>query len=201
MICIYFRLVSLSSFFFSLSSLPSQSSSSMVSASRVSGQPSPSLFSDFLLLSLPFPSRTLLVTGPTSAFALAQVVPLNTLILDVVVWSFHLVHITSCSSTLCFTARTSQRACVGSSVHNTGSSLVHHLHGSGATDLTSRTLPHQQKHAAIGATLPTTRNDGCADSTSTPARAVGWRSAATTRSTAATATTAAEVLHGEESQD
>ena len=62
----------------------------MVSASRVSGQPSPSLFSDFLLLSLPFPSRTLLVTGPTSAFALAQVVPLNTLLLDVVVWSFTL---------------------------------------------------------------------------------------------------------------
>ena len=102
---------------------------------------------------------------------------------------------------------TYQRTCVGSSVHKTVSSHVHHLHGSGAPAFFER--PHgQEQHAATAQRSPDKQHDragelGSMNSASTPAHTAGRRTAATACITAtATATAAAaKVSHKKESQD
>ena len=78
-------------------------------------------------------------------------------------------------------ARTSQRICVDSHVHDTVSFLF--------TGFDQQHLPPQ--HAASSTALleqrrGRTRNDACVHSATTPAHAVGWRAEANTRITAAT---------------
>ena len=61
-------------------------------------------------------------------------------------------------------ARTSQRACVGSIVHKTVSSFVHHLHGSSAPPSISRTNSTQPAAQRDQDQHGRTRNDGCVNS-------------------------------------
>ena len=103
--------------------------------------------------------------------------------------SFQLVHIASLWRT-CVTAQTHQRPCVGSSVHQTVSSHVHHLHG--------RALTTARAGAAAARTTNTTLLDqqhdragehGRVNSASTPAHAVGRRTTAKACSTGTTTAT------------
>ena len=87
----------------------------------------------------------------------------------------------------CVAARTSQRICVGSHVHETVSLFVYHLHGGGALALissTCRSRTRQQHNAPRAATWQNMKR-WLRQQCKYTSHAVGWRSAPKTRSTAA----------------